>query len=121
MKTIKTSFFYLLLLLCAGLVSCSSSDDESDPGNPNGEMTAETNKRWLYVNPIIGRVVAGYAFHEVSGGSAAYAATSAKLNNGTKGYGIPDLKKDSTSVVFASAGASAEPNRQLSYQMSASE
>ena len=31
-----------------------------------GDMTAETNMRWLYVNPIIGRVINGYAVTEAS-------------------------------------------------------
>jgi len=31
-----------------------------------GDMTAETNTRWLYVNPIIGRVINGYAVTESS-------------------------------------------------------
>ena len=52
MKTIKTSFFYLLLLLCAGLVSCSSSDDESDPGNPNGGSTDGSGKKGFYLQEV---------------------------------------------------------------------
>lgn len=45
------------------------------------------NAGYLYVNPIIGRVIAGYAFHETS----TYAVTSASIPNGTKNYTIPDL------------------------------
>ena len=44
---------------------------------------------YLYVNPIIGRVIAGYAFHE----SATYHATEedCTLKNGLKNYTIADL------------------------------
>ena len=42
---------------------------------------------YLYVNPIIGRVIAGFAFHETT----TYAVTSASIPNGTKNYTISDL------------------------------
>ncbi|MBP5466722.1 MAG: hypothetical protein J6Y43_04080, partial [Clostridia bacterium] len=45
------------------------------------------NSGYLYVNPIIGRVIAGYAFHETN----AYAVNSATLDNGNKNYVISDL------------------------------
>ena len=54
---------------------------------------------WLYVNPIIGRVIAGYAFNEVS----SYAANSATVNNGTKNYGIPDLVPSSSAKLEVNA------------------
>ena len=42
---------------------------------------------YLYVNPIIGRVINGYAFHETDD----YAVTSTAIPNGNKNYTIPDL------------------------------
>lgn len=54
---------------------------------------------WLYVNPIIGRVIAGYAFNEAS----SYAANSATVNNGTKNYGIPDLVPSSSAKLEVNA------------------
>ncbi len=58
-----------------------------------GLTAAEFNKiadaGYLYVNPIIGRVLAGYAFHETS----AYRPTESActLKNGEKNYTIADL------------------------------
>lgn len=43
---------------------------------------------YLYINPIIGRVIAGYAFHETA---STYNVTSASIPNGNKNYTIPDL------------------------------
>ena len=48
--------------------------------------------KWLYVNPIIGRVIAGYSFTETN----AYVTEEASvtMKNGVKNYSIPDF--DST-------------------------
>ena len=69
----------------------------------NVGLTASTNSNvsdagYLYVNPIIGRVIAGYAFHETSG---EYHATeeTATLKNGTKNYTIADLDSTSTKKI----------------------
>ena len=48
-----------------------------------------SNAGYLYVNPIIGRVIAGYAFHETSTYHATESATT--LKNGEKNYTISDL------------------------------
>ena len=58
----------------------------------NTGLTAATfdkvsNSGYLYVNPIIGRVINGYAFHE----TGTYAVTSTSIPNGNKNYTIPDL------------------------------
>ncbi len=59
---------------------------------------------WLYVNPIIGRVAAGYAFTE----SASYAGDEdgATMKNGLKNYSIPDLHPSSASKLTVTATAS---------------
>lgn len=44
---------------------------------------------YLYVNPIIGRVIAGYAFHETTAYHSTEATTT--LKNGNKNYSISDL------------------------------
>lgn len=58
----------------------------------NAGLTAATFDKvsdagYLYVNPIIGRVINGYAFHETDD----YAVTSASIPNGNKNYTISDL------------------------------
>ena len=70
----------------------------------NDLRTYISNEGWLYVNPYIGRVVAGYAFHEYSNTSEA----STTLNNGTKNYAISNIclpTDDSTklNVTYASS------------------
>ena len=60
---------------------------------------------WLYVNPIIGRVIAGYAFTEAGAGGFKYAASGYTMQNGTKNYSIPDLDETSTSKITATATA----------------
>ena len=47
-----------------------------------------TDDGWLYVNPIIGRVLAGYAFVE-----AETYAVSSSFDNGNKNYVLSDLQK----------------------------
>lgn len=50
--------------LPTGVVTAGSTPGVGDASL--GDMTSETNKRWLYVNPIIGRVINGYAVNEAS-------------------------------------------------------
>ena len=73
-----------------GLTDAKSGNKISDAG-------------YLYVNPIIGRVIAGYAFHETEN----YAVTSATLNNGEKNYTISDLSLSAgqLNVTYSSATA----------------
>ena len=67
--------------------------------NGNTISTASTNKKWLYVNPIVGRVINGYAVAEENeyryseDGSRGTAVT---MRNGTKNYSITDIKKPTT-------------------------
>ena len=58
---------------------------------------------YLYVNPIIGRVVNGYAFHELSSG--AYHTVSTSLDNGDKNYTIPDLSLASGKLTVTDASS----------------
>ena len=73
-----------------GLTDAKSGNKISDAG-------------YLYVNPIIGRVIAGYAFHE----TASYAVTSETLDNGNKNYTISDLSlsEGKLNVAYSSATA----------------
>lgn len=53
----------------SGLPTGVVTAENNNPGvgdSSLGDMTSETNKRWLYVNPIIGRVINGYAVTEAS-------------------------------------------------------
>ena len=61
----------------------------ADVGLTSSVYPDVANSGYLYANPIIGRVLAGYAFLE----TGAYHATeaTATLKNGTKNYSIPDL------------------------------
>ena len=73
------------------------ADDRA--GLTAGKWSLVSDGGWLYVNPIIGRVIAGYAFNEAN----AYKASSTTLVNGTKNYGICDLDPESGTVLEVTA------------------
>ncbi len=84
-------------------------------GLTNAKCNLVNNAAWLYVNPIIGRVIEGYAFNE----RAAYAASSSVLNNGTKNYAICDVNAGEESLLDVQAGnAVSIPNSQAFYILS---
>lgn len=56
---------------------------------------ADTVTKYLYQNPIIGRVLDGFAVNETT----AYAIESAVLQNGTKNYSIADINKDTDNKI----------------------
>ena len=71
-------------------------------------LTADTFDKisdagYLYVNPIIGRVVNGYAFHELESG--AYNTVSETVNNGSKNYTIPDLSRTAGKLTVTNASS----------------
>lgn len=71
----------------------------------NTDLLSETNTKWLYVNPIIGRVLDGYAMTEASAyrpfetGNRTYNSGETindsngalTMKNGRKNYSIPDV------------------------------
>ena len=66
------------------------------------KITPSTTDNWLYINPIIGRVIAGYAFSEVNG-SYFYDEDTTQLKNGTKNYSIPTLDSSDTTCLNVTA------------------
>ncbi len=101
---------------------------------PSGKLNDGTNSidvsaaDWLYVNPIIGRVLNGYAVTEST--SYQTSESSVTMKNGTKNYSIADINKNetnklSTSAFTAVSGASSMystdvtiPNAQALFVMS---
>lgn len=75
---------YVGTLFNGGLIFRNVSAE--DTGLTATNFSAVSDTGYLYVNPIIGRVIAGYAFREAN----AYALESA-FSNGSKNYVIPDL------------------------------
>lgn len=87
-----------------------------------------SDKQWLYVNPIIGRVINGYAVTE--GSNYVTSENSVTMRNGTKNYSIANIKKTeanklSTSAYTAVTGATGMystdvsiPNAQALFVMS---
>ena len=61
----------------------------------------DNNSQWLYVNPIIGRVLNGYVVTE----SSEYVTSeeNVTMHNGTKNYSIADIKKTETNKLSTSA------------------
>ncbi len=78
-------------------------------------MTAVGNLLWLYVNPIIGRVINGFAVTEASSYHAAY--SSCTMNNGNKNYSITDIKQGGGSLTISSSDIIV-PNGQAFFLMS---
>ena len=71
---------------------------------------------YLYVNPIVGRVIAGHVFSEVpSGGTAA----DYKLVNGTKNYDIPVLDPNEESKLTVNGTTITVPNGQALWVLAA--
>ena len=84
---------YVGTLVNGGLIFRNMKEDSDDDGvyEPYVGLTAATfsavsDAGYLYVNPVIGRVLAGYAFCEEDD----YAVTSG-FSNGTKNYALSDL------------------------------
>lgn len=92
---------YIGVVVNGGVIFRNMTDDVNAAGLTAAKCSYVADDGWLYVNPIIGRVVAGYAFNETS----LYAVASAKMNNGTKNYAIPDLNPDSSSKLIVNASA----------------
>jgi len=63
---------------------------------------------WLYVNPIIGRVISGYAFSE-----------DCTVDNGNKNYEIPCLDPDESDKLSLTDGAITVPNGQALWVLGA--
>ena len=67
-----------------------ADDSNQSPSSSRATMADDDNLAWLYVNPIIGRVINGYAVTEAT----AYHPREADctMKNGTKHYSITDIK-----------------------------
>ena len=78
---------YVGVLVNGGLVFRNMSS--ANVGLTSAKESRISDSGYLYINPIIGRVIAGYAFNETS----AYHATESEciLKNGEKNYTISDL------------------------------
>lgn len=81
------------------------------------DLIKENNTKWLYVNPIIGRVINGYAVTETTtyrpfeDGTRSYASGSTvgsptnavTMRNSNKNYSIADINKNDTGKIDVSA------------------
>ena len=94
---------YIGVIVNGGVIFKNMDNDVDSTGIPAAKCALLSDAGWLYVNPIIGRVIAGYAFNE----AGAYARHSAKLDNGNKNYDIPDLNPSDTKLTV---NATAENN-----------
>ena len=91
---------YVGSLLSGGLIFRNYADKNDTAlaaaGNLSGKVSGDGSETWLYVNPIIGRVIAGYAFYETT--AYHYLESTCKVNNGTKNYSIPDLNTSGSTL-----------------------
>ena len=72
-------------------------------------MTQPNNLLWLYVNPIIGRVINGYAVNIASEYHPAY--SDCIMNNGNKSYSITDISLSGGSLTISGSNLTV-PNGQ---------
>lgn len=66
--------------------------------NATGDFKDANNKIWLYCNPIIGRVIDGFAVTET--GAYNGDAATVTMQNGTKNYSITDIKQSADRIDF---------------------
>ena len=78
---------YIGVLVNGGVIFRNMTSD--NVGLTRAKLDKIADNTWLYINPIIGRVIAGYAFHETD--TYRYSEDTATLKNGDKNYPIPDF------------------------------
>ncbi|MBO4692774.1 MAG: hypothetical protein J5659_00055 [Clostridia bacterium] len=109
---------YVGVIVNGGVVFKNMDNDVDATGLPAAKCAYIEDAGWLYVNPIIGRVIAGYAFNEAN----AYARHSTKLDNGNKNYDISDLNPNDTKLTVNATSSSnytvSAPNAQSLYILS---
>lgn len=93
---------YVGVLVNGGLIFRNMTAENVGLTSSTTALVAE-NSGYLYVNPIIGRVIAGYAFHETSDSYHPTEGTSV-LKNGNKNYTICDLSKAMTGLTVTRSG-----------------
>ena len=68
----------------------------------NNTAISMADTDWLYVNPIIGRVLNGYAVYETTTNNSSndykYSESTVTMQNGTKNYSIADIDPDLSKV-----------------------
>ncbi|MBO4452496.1 MAG: hypothetical protein J5793_01030, partial [Clostridia bacterium] len=86
-----------------GVVFRNMSDVTEKVGLTSSTLSYVANDDWLYVNPIVGRVITGYAFNETT----AYEADpdDVMLDNGVNNYSIPDLNKNTSGKIGVTASS----------------
>ena len=92
----------------------------SDLGLTESTYARVADEGYLYVNPIIGRVLYGYAFHETSAVHTTEATST--LKNGLKNYSISDLSLSETKLSVTKSGSTYSisiPNGQAWYVLGA--
>ena len=97
---------YVGTLFNGGLIfrnmAAANAEDKRFVGLTSDTCSYVSNSGYLYVNPIIGRVISGYAFYE---GTTYYATEdTATLKNGLKNYTIADLSLSAGKLSLADSG-----------------
>ena len=82
----------------------------------SGKVSGTGAETWLYVNPIIGRIIAGYAFYE--GDEYTPLEEDCTVKNGIKNYSIPDLDLGGVQLSVTRSGSTTNvtaPNGQAMF------
>ena len=95
-----------------------------------GSYYAENNYNYLYCNPLIGRVINGFAVNETDGyapyengtrtfgDNTSVTGDSVSLHNGNKNYSITDINPDNTKKLSVSGSSIEIPDSQAFFIMS---
>lgn len=101
----------------AGLAQDSTVVQYGSGDDLETDLVKESNTKWLYVNPIIGRVINGYAVTETTtyrpfengtrkyanGSTAGSTANYVTMRNSNKNYSIADINKNDTGKIDVGA------------------
>ena len=90
---------YVGAVVSGGLIFRNMNTGEGGDidGLPNTKCSYISNETYYYVNPIIGRVIAGYSFTEKS--EYVYSESNVTMKNGLKNYGICDINSSTENKI----------------------
>lgn len=95
---------YVGAVVSGGLIFRNMGGEGSNiSGLPNSKCSYISNESYYYVNPIIGRVIAGYSFTETS--NYVYNEASVTMKNGLKNYGICDINNSTENKISATGNS----------------
>ncbi|MBO4216471.1 MAG: hypothetical protein J5940_00850, partial [Clostridia bacterium] len=94
---------YIGVVVNGGVIFRNMGSNANKTGLTSAKCAKVADNGFLYVNPIVGRVIAGYVFTE---SNTYICTTSGTMVNGTKNYTIPDLNPNGSKLTVTASSAS---------------